>query len=45
LERNKRRKHGEKYNYEIYDTFNESNIVKYIKFNRLAWAGAIDAHG
>jgi hypothetical protein len=39
LERNKRTGHGEKYNYELYETFNEPNIVNYIKVKRLAWAG------
>jgi hypothetical protein len=28
-----------RYNYELYETFNEPNIVTYIKVNRLAWAG------
>jgi len=28
-----------RYNYEIYETFSESNIVNYIKVKRLAWAG------
>ena len=27
-----------RYNYEIYEAFNEPNIVNYIKVNRLAWA-------
>jgi hypothetical protein len=27
------------YSYELYETFNESNIVNYIKVKRLAWAG------
>jgi hypothetical protein len=27
------------YNYELYETFNEPNIVNYIKVKRLAWAG------
>ena len=32
--------HGEKrYNYELYEIFNEPNIVNYIKVKRLAWAG------
>ena len=32
--------HGKKrYNYELYETFNEPNIVTYIKVKRLAWAG------
>jgi hypothetical protein len=40
LERNKRKGHGEKrYNYELYEIFNEPNIVNYIKVKRLAWAG------
>jgi hypothetical protein len=30
---------AEKYNYELYETFNEPNIVTYIKVKRLAWAG------
>jgi hypothetical protein len=28
-----------KYNYELYETFDEPNIVNYIKVKRLAWAG------
>ena len=28
-----------KYNYELYDLFNEPNIVNYIKIKRIAWAG------
>jgi hypothetical protein len=28
-----------RYNYEIYETFKEPNIVNYIKVKRLAWAG------
>jgi hypothetical protein len=28
-----------RYNYELYETFNDSNIVNYIKVKRLAWAG------
>jgi len=27
-----------RYNYELYEAFNEPNIVNYIKVNRLAWA-------
>jgi hypothetical protein len=27
------------YNYELYEKFNESNIVNYIKVKRFAWAG------
>ena len=27
------------YNYELYEIFNEPNIVNYIKVKRLAWAG------
>jgi hypothetical protein len=30
---------AEKYNNELYETFNEPNIVNYIKVKRLAWAG------
>ena len=30
---------AEKYNYELYETFNEPNIVNCIKDKRLAWAG------
>jgi len=26
-------------NYELYEIFNESNIVNYIKVERLAWTG------
>ena len=28
-----------RYNYELYETFNETNIVTYIKVNKLAWTG------
>ena len=28
-----------RYNYELYEAFNEPNIVNYIRVNRLAWAG------
>jgi hypothetical protein len=28
-----------RYNYELYEIFNNSNIVNYIKVKRLAWAG------
>ena len=28
-----------RYNYELYEIFNEPNIVNYIKVERLAWAG------
>jgi len=28
-----------RYNYKLYKTFNESNIVNYIKVKRMAWAG------
>jgi hypothetical protein len=39
-ERNKRTKYGEKrYNYELYEIFNDSNIVNYTKAKRVAWAG------
>ena len=30
---------GKRYNYELYEIFNDSNIVSYIKVKRLAWAG------
>jgi len=30
-----------RYNYELYETFNDSNIVSYIKVKRLAWAGHV----
>ena len=30
---------AESYNYELYEIFNEPNIVIYIKVKRLAWAG------
>jgi hypothetical protein len=30
---------AKKYNYGLYKTFNESNIVNYVTVNRLAWAG------
>jgi hypothetical protein len=40
LERNKRTKHWcRRYNYELYETFKEPNIINYIKVKRLAWAG------
>jgi hypothetical protein len=28
-----------RYNYELYEIFNYSNFVNYIKVKRLAWAG------
>jgi len=28
-----------RYNYKLYEIFNEPNIVNYIKVKRLAWAG------
>ena len=28
-----------RYNYELYEAFNEPNIVNYIKVKRLAWVG------
>ena len=28
-----------RYNYELYEKFNEPNIINYIKVKRLAWAG------
>jgi hypothetical protein len=30
-----------RYNHELYDLFNERDIVKYIKINRLDWAGRV----
>jgi hypothetical protein len=30
-----------RYNYELYKLFNEPDIIKYIKINRLSWAGHI----
>jgi hypothetical protein len=30
-----------RYNYEFYKLFNEPDIIKYIKINRLSWAGHI----
>ena len=30
---------AERYNYELYEIFNEPNIVNYFKVKRLAWAG------
>jgi hypothetical protein len=30
---------AKKCNYELYEIFNEPNIVNYIKVKRLAWAG------
>jgi hypothetical protein len=30
-----------RYNHELYDLFNERDIVKYIKINRLSWAGRV----
>jgi hypothetical protein len=30
-----------RYNHELYELFNEPDIVKYIKINRLGWAGYI----
>jgi hypothetical protein len=29
------------YNHELYELFNEPDIVKYIKINRLGWAGHV----
>jgi hypothetical protein len=31
----------ERYNHELYKLFNEPHIVKYIKINRLVWAGHV----
>jgi hypothetical protein len=33
-----------RYNYELYETFNEPNIVNYIKVKRLAWGRAFGAY-
>jgi hypothetical protein len=30
---------AKRYNYELYEIFNEPNIVNYIKVKRLAWSG------
>jgi hypothetical protein len=30
-----------RYNHELYELFNEHDIVKYIKINRLGWAGHV----
>jgi hypothetical protein len=30
-----------RYNHELYEFFNEPDIVKYIKINRLGWAGHV----
>jgi hypothetical protein len=30
-----------RHNHELYELFNESDIVKYIKINRLGWAGHV----
>jgi hypothetical protein len=30
-----------RYNHELYELFNDSDIVKYIKINRLGWAGHV----
>jgi hypothetical protein len=30
---------GKRYKYELYEIFNNSNIISYIKVKRLAWAG------
>jgi hypothetical protein len=30
-----------RYNQELYELFNEPDIVKYIKINRLGWAGHV----
>jgi hypothetical protein len=31
----------ERYNHELYELFNEPDIVKYIQINRLGWAGHV----
>jgi hypothetical protein len=30
-----------RYNHELYELFNEPDIVKYIEINRLGWAGRV----
>jgi hypothetical protein len=30
-----------RYNHELYELFNETDTVKYIKMNRLVWAGHV----
>jgi hypothetical protein len=30
-----------RYNHELYELFNEPDIVKYIKINRVGWAGHV----
>ena len=39
LERNENGTWRKRYNCELYEIFNEPNIVNYIKDKRLAWAG------
>ena len=39
LERNENGTWRKKYNYELHEIFNESNLVNDIKVKRLAWAG------
>jgi hypothetical protein len=39
LERNENGTWRKRHNYELYETFNEPNIVTYIKVKRLVWAG------
>jgi hypothetical protein len=31
----------ERYNHELYELFNEPDIVKYIKINRMGWEGHV----
>jgi hypothetical protein len=35
----------ERYNHELCELFNETDIVKYIKINRLGWAGHVTRMG
>jgi hypothetical protein len=37
----KNEKWRKRYNYELYEKFNERNIVNYIKVKRLAWTGQL----
>jgi hypothetical protein len=31
----------ERYNHELYELFNELDIINYVKINRLGWAGHV----
>jgi hypothetical protein len=39
LEQNENGTWRKRYNYELYEIFNEPNIVNYVKVTRLTWAG------